>query len=33
MKKDSKRLKPPVSLSSQGAKPLSFPLTGYSYEK
>jgi hypothetical protein len=23
----------PVSFPSQGAKPLSFPLTGYSYEK
>ncbi|MDD1459300.1 hypothetical protein MEO39_04185, partial [Dolichospermum sp. ST_sed2] len=32
MKKDSKPLLPPVPFPSQGAKPLSFPLTGYSYE-
>jgi hypothetical protein len=33
MKKDSKPLLPPVSFPSQGAKPLSFPLTGYSYDE
>ena len=32
MKKDSMPLLPPVSFPSQGAKPLSFPLTVYSYE-
>ena len=33
MKKDSKPLLPSVSFPSQGAKPLSFPLTGYSYDE